>query len=301
MAFAIRKYEEVYDQVSIDDYLESLRDKGIGKYRCKTIVSGEMLEIEIYPLFKRPQVEKSKPLNISRRAQMNLNDKNRRKRVMRLVNTNFGHKDIWLTFTYNPENVPEDKELAYNDIKNYIRRLQRHIKKSSLEDLKYIYTTEWVKNELTGKLHAHHHVIMNFRDRDKAESLWNKAGRTQARRLQPDDYGLNGLASYIAKEETKEGNRKGSKRYGCSLNLKKPDEYIADTKIKKRDVIKLAENQNEGQDFFEDLYSSYFSKSYKFLDMTIKGSNYHAGAYIYVQMKQKPKIARKGYKNVDST
>jgi hypothetical protein len=68
---------------------------------------------------------------------------------------------------------------------------------------------------------------MNFRDRDTAESIWDR-GRKQTRRLQPDDYGLEGLARYVTKGPASETN---GKKYTCSKNLDKPKITISDTKM----------------------------------------------------------------------
>jgi uncharacterized protein (DUF1330 family) len=193
-AYAVPAHEEIYTQISIDNHLEALRDKGVGRYRCKTIISGTTLELEIYSLPKPQKGQRSMPEKPSRQTQINLNNANKQKLVMRLVNANFTSNDMWATLDYKTAYTPQSEEKAYKNIKNYIRRLKRHTKKHGLAELKYIYVTEWVQNSKTGKIHAHHHIVMNFPDRDKAEEIWKVGFRPQTRRLQPDDYGLNGLA-----------------------------------------------------------------------------------------------------------
>ena len=288
-------FVELYEQLTIDDILESLRAKGL-QYRGKRILSGNMLELEIYPINPvwkdKEGAKRIKTTNPTRKEQRNLNHINTRKRVSRLIHSNFTHKDIWVTFTYADEQMPTDIPEATKHLKNYFKRLRRHIKKNDLPDLKYIYVTERVENEATGKVHTHHHIVMNFRDRDAAESLWTLGGRTQARRLQPDkDGSLEGLARYIAKQETKDGNRKGAKTYAYSKNLTPPDISKTDGrlpktpyKLSKKRVTEMATNENKAIEVLEEQYSGY-----KLIGRpVVKFSDYTAGAFIYARMVKKP-------------
>jgi len=145
--------------------------------------------------------------------------------------------------------------------------------------------TEYQDAEGKKKKRVHHHMIMNFADRDVAEELWNGGGRTQTRRLQPDDFGLEGLTRYI----TKEKSGSNQKRYTASRNLKQPKVTIADSKVTRRRAEKIATEENMAHELFEKLYAGY-----KFNDMEVKYSPYVAGAYIYVRMKQiEPKKERR--------
>jgi len=296
-------YNSQYEQLSIDDALEALRARGL-QYRAKITESGGMLEVELYPInpvWKDKEGEKRvKTDKPTRKEQRNLNLANTRKYVSRLVHTNFTHRDIWVTFEYAHEHMPADIEEATKHLKNYFKRLRRHIKKNALPELKYIYVTERVENEVTGKVHTHHHIVMNFADRDIAESLWTLGGRTQARRLQPDrDGSLEGLAKYIAKPATKEGNRKGAKTYATSLNLEKPtvtrsDHRLPKTsyRISKKRVTEIVLDENKRIELLEEHY-----KGYKVVELPPpKFSDYSAGAWVYVKMVKKPTGARKGAK-----
>jgi hypothetical protein len=285
----------MYDQLSIDDQLESLRARGL-QYRIKIIKSGDILEIEIYPInpaWKKLEGKKRERLFIpSRNAQRNLNDINTRKKISRLIHANFTREHIWVTLTYSEENMPKDLNEAQRHLKNYFRRLRTHIKKHSLPELKYIYVTERTENEATGKIHTHHHIITNITDRDTAEAFWKLGGRTHSRKLQPDDSGLEGLARYIAKPETKEKNRKGKKTYGTSLNLAKPkinksDGRLPTTnyKLSKRRVAEIAKNENIGNAVLEKNYTGYKVVPYSDKELIkVRYSDYTTGAYIYARM-----------------
>lgn len=102
-------------------------------YATKEIRAGDQLEVEIYPEFVRGQQEEIPPTAAQkekhRKAQWNLNEKNSRKQCERVINANFGDRDIWATFTYTDEEMPATMEEALKNMQNYIRRLNYQRKK----------------------------------------------------------------------------------------------------------------------------------------------------------------------------
>ena len=278
-------YEELYaiDSAAYEDTLEErierLRDKQISKYRVKTIWSGDMLEVEAYPIWAIPQGKRAKKEESSRKAQQNLNDKNTKKRLIRKAHVNFTARDMWATWTYAEGRLPADQDQAKRDMQNFIRRLKRWLKKQEQYEnfeLKYIYVTEFDNTE-GKKVRIHHHMITNFPDRDVAEELWNNGGIVQTRRLQPNDFGLEGLVRYITKDKSKNP----TKRYTVSRNLKEPKITIADSKMTRKRAERIATEEVCAQELFEKMY-----KGYKFNDIEIKYSEFVSGAYLYVRMKR---------------
>ncbi len=262
---------------SKEDLLEALRNPDIKKYRLKSVFSGEMLESEGYPLWntsKAAEIEKAK--QATRPEQKNLNAKNVRKKIVRLLNGNFTEDDIWITVGYRDGALPPSEEQARKDVVNYIRRLQRYCEKNNLPKLKYVYVTEFSEDT-----RVHHHIVMNFPDRDVAEQKWSKGKYPQARRLMPNDYGLEGLARYISKDP------KGSKSYGYSLNLfkswEKPHARTADSKLSRAKAEKIASGAINAKAFYEKLY-----KGYEFLDLEVRRSDYVSGCYLYARLRKKP-------------
>ena len=151
---------------------------------------------------------------------------------------------------------------------NYIRRLKNYCKKHNQEELKYIFVTE-----ISKKGRVHHHIVMNFKDRDMAEKLWNGGGRTQTRRLQADENGYEGLARYITKDKTSANK----KNYICSRNLKKPVVTVSDYKISRAQARKIAEGVINPKDLFNRLY-----EKYDFSSIESKTSDYITGVYLYI-------------------
>lgn len=257
---------------NLQEQIEDIRSKG-GRYRVKTIKSGDYLESEIYPIWDTKANGRKPKAKESRLAQRNLNNKNTIKKLIRLINCNFTNDDIMCTFTYDDAHLPSNIKKAQQDIVNYLRRLKTFVKKNKLPELKYIYVTEY-NNQNENKIRVHHHIVMNFQDRDVAEKYWKCGGRTQSRRLQHDEYGLEGLARYILKDP------KGTKRYTCSQNLKKPIVTVADSKMTIAKVLKIIEHRIDAKAFFTKMY-----KGYKFNDIQYFFSDYVSGAYIRVRMK----------------
>ena len=103
-------------------------------------------------------------------------------------------------------------------------------------------------------------------DRDAAEDLWGK-GRVEAKRLQPDEYGLEGMARYMMKQAKVNKydfyeQPKGTNRWYASRNLKQPTVYRSVTKLTKRKAEQMVINQTDWEDTFEKLYKS----KYKYLN-----------------------------------
>lgn len=276
-------YEEIYD-ISVlgkeeqEERIERLRRGKVKyKYKLKTIVSGNMVESELYPVYEKscevPRRDKEKE---SKESLKNLNDKNARKQIVRLVNTNFSSKDLMVTLTYTDRTYPTELR-AKQDMQNYIRRVKTYRKKHGLPDMKYIYVIEFLEPEevvRTRKIRIHHHIIMSGMDRDAAEDLWKK-GRVEAKRLQPDDFGLEGIATYLIKA------KKGKKRWYSSRNLKKPKVYEAVTKVTKRKAEKMALQPEKWKEMFERLYrDKYFMN-----DCEVFYSDIVGGFYLRARMR----------------
>ncbi len=276
--------EEIYTQEDYD-YEQQLRDRDIVHYRTKTINSGGIIEIEIYPVWKtatnssraRRQLE-------SRECQKKLNKINRENHVVRLINSNFTDDDIWGTFTYEVSKRPTNIEDAQREMSKFVRRLKYYAKKLGYEPLKYLYVTEVVDDPAKNKFHIHHHIVMNFPDRDLAESLWKNGARTQTKRLQADESGYEGLARYIMKDP------RGTKRYVASHNLVQPQITISDYKFSRRKVAQMVTGELSPYQVFEDMH-----QGYQVVDTYYRTSEYVSGAYIYAKLT--PKKYRRIYPN----
>lgn len=227
-------YEAAYNK-SLEDmqewFIEQMFKHGKKTiYALKEIKAGEQLEIEIYPQFKNmdevpPEGQQIKKDNSA--AQKNLNDKNARKYVERLINENFKDDDLWITLTYDDDHLPPDGDIdaAIKNMQKYIRRINYQRKKRGLENCKYIYVTEYNPNE---EIRWHHHLVMDGdMDMDTVEKAWKQSSRNEVRRLKKDKNGLSGMANYIVKEKER---IRSEKRWNSSQNLRQPDVRVVHSK-----------------------------------------------------------------------
>lgn len=263
-----------YEGVFTEEFCGEINQSGISGYRVKTITAGNQREYEIYPVYRsRKAATRLKARKPSKTAIEKNNKKNAQKRLIRLINENFTDGDIWATFTYGEEHLPKDITAANKFVGNYLRRLSYWMKKNGAGDLKYIFVTEYLNEE--GNIRVHHHVVMNFPDRDIAESKWKGGARTQTRRLQPDEFGFEGLGRYI----TKSKSVKHQKMWVSSKNLRKPKTTISDSLFTKRKAERVARNYDDAVRIIERL-----NPKYKLNALEVSVSDFIAGVYIRARL-----------------
>lgn len=137
---------------------------------------------------KRSKREKATPEVIKRQ-----NQRNREKKMRRLIKANFSEGDLWLTLKY-PKGTRKPVHEIKDDLKKYIGTLRRRYKAADSE-LKFIYRFEIGKQ---GGIHIHM-VVPRIRGADTEVMLqkeW-KHGRVNYQNLDDGDYAE--LAAYIVK------------------------------------------------------------------------------------------------------
>ena len=226
MQFIPYDYEAAYNKAMEDMhewFIENLfqhRKKVI--YALKEITAGDQFEIEIYPQFRSMDEVPPEGRIIKKdnnKAQKNLNDKNARKYVERLINENFSDRDIWMTLTYDDAHLPPDGDVdaAIKNVQKYIRRINYQRKKRGLPNAKYVYVTAYNPD---AEIRWHHHIVMDGAlDMETVESCWKQSSRNEVRRLQTDENGLSGMANYIVEEKNRVPSEK---RWNSSQGLRDP-------------------------------------------------------------------------------
>ena len=210
-------YEAAYNKAMEDMhewFIENLfqhRKKVI--YALKEITAGDQFEIEIYPQFRSMDEVPPEGRTIKKdnnKAQKNLNDKNARKYVERLINENFSDRDIWMTLTYDDEHLPPDGDVdaAIKNVQKYIRRINYQRKKRGLPNAKYVYVTAYNPD---AEIRWHHHIVMDGAlDMETVVILLetSQAGMRFAdcRRTKTV---LSGMANYIVEERTVVRRKRG--------------------------------------------------------------------------------------------
>lgn len=237
--------DSVFDQ-DINDISESEIEKALSKgkikkvYATKIVEARDMADIEIYPEFTRKKSISPRPLTKKQKAaKRNLNDKNARKYLTRLVNTNFKNHDIYATFTCDDDHLPNSIDDAHKLMTLFIKRLNYERKKRKLGKARYVYVIEYKPK---AKIRWHFHMAMDGDlDLDTVEAKWSAGRRNNTRRIAENDDGLDELASYLAKEPVREKNQK---RWGSSQGLKKPKERKNHYMFKGSDVKKIIKDRN---------------------------------------------------------
>lgn len=264
-------YKEIYDK---ELSKEDLRLNNNYVYIRKTIVSGEMVECEIYPIWKCRNDLPRKRKGKTREAQKKLNEKNSKKNIVRLINANFNDDDLYLTLTYKDKYLP-DQSRARQDMRNYLARIKRWRKRNGItEPFKYIYSLGYEDDpKHSKKVRIHHHLIISKMDRNTAEDLWGM-GRAECRRLKSDDFKFEGVGRYLSSQ--------GDERIAHSQNLKKPIVTKDRTTLTRRRAENLALNENYYQEYFEKKYEDCF-----YLDCKTYQSDDFPGVYFYVRLRKK--------------
>ena len=264
-------------EIANETVIKKLLDKGKinSIYATKTIKAGSQLEIEIYPEFTKKQSKKYDLVKKHNQAQKNLNDRNARKKVERLINDNFDKTSLWVTLTYDNSHLPATLEVALKNMKNYIRRINYRRIKEGLQKAKYIYVTEWSNSK--NKIRCHHHLIIDGGlSMEIIENTWKAGRRNNVRKADPDKDGLTGLANYLIKDP------KGSKRWCSSVNLKKPKESKSYHGFKSSHVKKMVKDNTKVKRMVEAKH-----KNYEYTKSEIKYNDINGRFYIYIRMRER--------------
>lgn len=278
--------------------------------REKHIKSGKLFEADFYPVWddgrRMPsRAPKTKP---STAAQAKYNKLQAVKKLVRLINANFDEQDIIMHPTYEPAKAPQCEEDARKDLVNYLRRVKNRrvseLKKvekalAALPDtealaeqrkdleirrrklmapFKYVYCIEKVEyktGRYAGRDNWHFHLfITGGITRNILESMWSNGLRTNADQFQPEKYGPEAIAKYMAKDP------QGAKRWVCSRNLDKPVESKPkDGKISRRGVASMAQLRVDDAAYWENRY-----KGYKFIRCYARYNDYNGHWYVSVVM-----------------
>ena len=247
-------------------------------YRRRITLAGDRMECEIYPVFGRDDEQRARAAkkNITPAKQKRLNDERARRHLIQLADANFTEKDIHLTLTYRQETSLEQ---CKKDVRNFLLRVKRYRERNNLGELKYIYTIEGKREKIKGygTTRIHVHMLMNSGvSRERLEEMW-EMGYANADRLQPNERGLEEIASYIIKEAAT------GRKYSASRNLTQPLRRTTDARTSNRVVKAIAMDiRNEAKEQTERMYPRY-----RFVDCKVFFSDQLDGVYIRVLMRRR--------------
>lgn len=184
--------------------------------------------------------------NATTTAQRALNFKNATQRLEMLLACNFTGRDLFITLTYDNDNLPATLSQAKKNIQRFIDLIRTQRKRCGVP-LKYVYTTEG----LHGDHRYHHHLVLNAAGPGDLElicSLW-RHGSADMERLadhyfEPVGQYLNyeKLARYLCKEKAKD-RPNGAQAWTASRNLDKPS--IVSTRVSDDETIETPDGAFE--------------------------------------------------------
>ncbi len=185
----------------------------------KVIVAGPLVVEAVYPA-PNPRdnvgVRQGKKA-LSSEAQRRMNLKYAWQKLELLIAANFGIKDLWITFTYDDEHLPNSRKEANAIMKAFLRKLRAARQGQGGLALQYIYVTE----HKHGDGRWHHHVLLNATgdDFDLIRKLWTQGG-IEIKPIRIDkDKNFETLARYMCKEQR---DKVGLRLWSSSRNLDRP-------------------------------------------------------------------------------
>lgn len=246
------------------------------RYREKIYKCGEYLEVDIFPVFAHSNRKRRAKYKPTSAMQEKLNQRHAEQELTRIVNKNFMKSDLAVTLTYVNKWLPDNKDDAMKDAKNFLRRVKRLRTKKGLPEMKYVLIPGG------GRFHFHIFMTGGISAEELTELWW--MGYCNSKVLINNENGLEGIARYTANqysddlydgedllsgydldEETgelteREGNKvrkKGARRYICSKNILRPEAEVREGKISATRVEELATVDSASRSAFEKLYPGY--------------------------------------------
>lgn len=201
---------------------------------CK---AGRTKEIaKYYTYWLQPKGRKRAPkAKKTSEQQKKINDRHLVRRLTRILNANFNHTSWYVTFSYEKENRPKDKEELHRHEEKLLRKLRSIYKRQELT-FKYVWTAEMGRRGA-----AHIHMVMSSIDIRLIRDAW-EYGWVNVKPLDRSGQ-YRRLAEYFIKyfQKTKGTDAELQKKaYNPSKNLIRPkpkprkmkgDKFSKDIKI----------------------------------------------------------------------
>lgn len=274
----------------------------------KKTVSGKLLEVDFYPVWKNGHRVPEKAAAMSPPEKIKYNHRQCEKRIIRLSNKNFDDEDNIMHPTFSPKNAPSSAEEARKVVKLYFDRVRRK-RKSELKKItkqldelpdtktfdglreklikkkrklsqpfKYIYVLEEIiyqRGKYAGLVNYHFHIFLTGGlDRREYEKLWKGGVRVNCDTFQPETFGPEAIGRYMVKAHVF-----GRKAYVCSRNIEDPDEKITKSRFSAEGIKKLAKERVDDSAYWEKRY-----KGYRLLKTYPRFNEYNGYWYMSVVM-----------------
>ncbi len=193
-------------------------------FRFKTVIEYEYKYFGNYGA----KGEKRKPRRKATPEEIKANNqRNKAKKVRRLILANFSQGDYWTTLTY-PKDTARNISEVTKDLRTFLDRMRRAYKRAGIP-FKYIY-----RIEIGSRGGIHVHILMNRMDGlDLLITEKWEHGHANLELMSDDGESAEKLGDYITKPPTDqqikiirslgEGDVSKLIRYSCSRNLEHPE------------------------------------------------------------------------------
>lgn len=151
------------------------------------------------------------------------------KKLQLMLAGNFGRRDLYVTFGFDDEHLPQNRKEAKKIIQKFFDRLRAQ-RRLSDDDLKYIYAIHELQDD--GSRRLHFHMVLNAtvgqKDFELIRSLWEWGSNIEIDYLSDCKYYHNDdfleLSQYLVRERNPDAplTAVGDKGFVCSRNLNKP-------------------------------------------------------------------------------
>lgn len=195
-------------------------------YVMEIIKAGQTIEISKHytSRWNKKCKKRSDRVNLTKKEQLEVNERAAEKKLRMLINTNFIPGDSHTVLDYDPKERPADNDAMRRDKDKFFRELRKVYKKYGAE-LKYISVME-----VGSKGARHHHIVMNMPEcvpLKEIRKCWKK-GRVHINLLY-DHPNYARLANYLIKQSAhyfRMPDAMQKKRWCSSKNLKKPEVLV---------------------------------------------------------------------------
>lgn len=156
---------------------------------------------------------------MSTEAKLRINLKYAYQKLELLMYANFGVRDLYVTFTYDPAHLPRNRAEARKIMQAFWKKLRKARKKNG-QDLRYIYNMEHKHLECEGRWHHHALITATGDDYELIRNLWGN-GSVEFIQIRIDrEKNFQSLAMYFCKEQR---DYIGQQLWSASRNLRKPE------------------------------------------------------------------------------
>lgn len=270
----MRRYAPETAEYYLDQPKHRGGSKGVLLQRTKTVVAGDHLDADIYPVLDWQYSREVKARRKTPEQMRKANFDRAFRYFVQLGNMNFGEGDIFVTLT-------DAQERSFEDFKrhkrNFFDRLRARFKKAGVP-FDYLGIIESTKGG------EQHHIHMILRggviERDELEKMWT-LGTANSHRVQVkfEDKGVEGICRYMTNHKDTQEKLMAHKWF-ASKGLKKPRATYNDSKFSRAAAARIEKAVREdARKEFEKRYPGWRLVEYK-----VHYSDFLPGVYIHAHM-----------------